>query len=107
MAPGSSGQLWIGTRNGLNLYRPAASGESGRIEQYTRREGLIINEIKFLLFDSRQRLWIATSRGLTAFDGREFTQFGTKEGLNTLNIRTLLEDQFGNICIDFFLYVHS
>lgn len=97
LTPGSSGQLWIGTRNGLNLYRPAASGEGGRIEQYTRREGLIINEIKFLLFDSRQRLWIATSRGLTAFDGREFTQFGTTEGLNTLNIRTLLEDQFGNI----------
>ena len=52
------GSLWIGTANGL--YR---RWQDGRVEAYTRRDGLPDNIIQSLLEDREGRIWVGTRFG--------------------------------------------
>ena len=52
------GSLWIGTANGLYRRWP-----DGRVEAYTRRDGLPDNIIQSLLEDREGRIWVGTRLG--------------------------------------------
>ncbi len=50
------------------------------------------------LQDKKGNLWFGTtSNGVYRYDGKSFTNFTTKDGLNSNNILSLLEDKIGNI----------
>lgn len=63
------GNIWIGTRFGLNRYR------NGRIKHYTDNNGqpssITGNQVGLLFTDSRQRLWVSTDLGLSCYSEAE------------------------------------
>ena len=64
----SKGNLWFGTFvGGLNKY-------NGKVfTRYTKAHGLISNEITGITEDKQGNIWIATSEGISKYDGSGFT----------------------------------
>lgn len=64
----SKGNLWFGTFvAGLSKY-------NGKVfTRYTTSQGLISNEIANITEDKQGNIWIATSKGVSKFDGTGFT----------------------------------
>ena len=62
----SKGNLWIGTRNGLNLY--SQQKISNYFHSLKDRFSLPDNQIVHLAEDSIGNIWVATSRGLTMYN---------------------------------------
>ena len=50
-------------------------------QRFTSASGLAGDAVRDLFLDSRGFLWIATSSGVSRFDGREFRNYDTSEGL--------------------------
>ncbi|MBL8150071.1 MAG: GAF domain-containing protein [Blastocatellia bacterium] len=85
--------LWIGTDNGLLQVR---KDRSSRI--YTRKDGLIDNYIQ-VISSKNGITWVGSARGLSTFDGKDFHNYTTKDGLINSNIMTgvCLHQQDGSI----------
>jgi signal transduction histidine kinase/streptogramin lyase len=101
-AEDQSGNLWIGTggdQSALLRYR------DGQFKSFTAAEGLPIGWLRDLHVDHLNRLWIANaSSGLLRLDdvnGSEihFTRYTTKEGLSSIGVKCITEDEFGRIYI--------
>lgn len=60
-------------------------------QQYTTKEGLPSNHVTALYQDSRGFLWIGTDNGLSVYDGIEFRNFTTADGLSNLYITDIIE----------------
>lgn len=58
---------------------------------YTPRDGLIGNKVRFITQDSKGRLYFGTSNGLSIYDGSRFTNYNTENGLATNLINGVLE----------------
>ena len=50
-----------------------------------------------MMKDSRGNIWIGTPKGLYKFDGKNFTHFGTAQGLSWESIISICEDRNGNL----------
>lgn len=81
----------------LSLLATAAGGEHLPIRNYEVTDGLAGDAVRDLLRDSRGFLWIATTSGLSRFDGAEFRNYGTGEGLPSPRILSLAETADGSI----------
>jgi len=64
---------------------------------YDSSNGLAGDAVRDLLQDSQGYLWIATSSGLSRFDGREFRNYDRREGLPVPRVETLAETPDGSI----------
>ncbi len=89
LALDNDGNIWVGTLgNGLARYTPAAAGSEARVRSVSTVDGLVNNEIVFLVFDAAQNLWAGTDHGIDRLDVRRFnltgelnlTHFGRDEG---------------------------
>ena len=60
-------------------------------------DGLLDDNITDLLLDRDENLWIATTTGLSHFDGSTFRTFTTEDGLPSNHIRCLFEDRRGHL----------
>src|SRR4051794_5921482 len=69
------------------------------VKQYSEITGLVYNYCKNVFEDSRGFLWIATTKGLSRFDGKQFANYGIKEGLPGANITQIEEDSLGYIYV--------
>ena len=95
-----SGQLWVGTDNGLNAVRGAYSRATHtfRIDDwrvYNTSSGLPSNEIKALEEGSRGNVWVGTEAGLVQIsaDGKvNFSLTTANSGLIDNRINSLLFD---------------
>jgi signal transduction histidine kinase/DNA-binding response OmpR family regulator/ligand-binding sensor domain-containing protein len=56
---------------------------------YASKDGLISNDVRKVICDSKGFIWVATGEGLDRFDGRNFKQF---EGLRSNDIHWVIED---------------
>jgi len=103
LARGPGGEIWIGTRNGLNRYDPAR-GQVQRIDAGQLAAGYV----SALLLDRAQRLWVGTYGGgahlLTAggnasagADTPRWRRIGRAEGLPDDNVNSLAEDNEGRL----------
>jgi ligand-binding sensor domain-containing protein/signal transduction histidine kinase len=66
---------------------------------YTTADGLSGDAVRDLLQDSRGFLWIATSSGLSRFDGQVFRNYDTAEGLPSTRVFSVLETRSGKIWV--------
>ncbi len=89
-----TGCLWIGTRNGLFVRRWDKPQEVKVIDELS---GIFILS---LYLDSKDNLWIATNgKGLYRYDGKNYQQFTTNDGLSSDVLFDIWEDQTGNIWV--------
>lgn len=88
--PGSDGVMWIGTYAGIIRYNTA----DDTYQVYNRLNGLGGQLVRYLDMDMEGNLWIATQDGgLSVFDGNEFINFSTDDGLSSNNIRSVFADE--------------
>ena len=73
-----AGNIWAGTSNGLSRIDP----RTGRIQNYTARDGLADEYISKILSDRRGYLWISHKKGLSRLNivSGEFRNYPVKEG---------------------------
>ena len=50
---------------------------------YTPRDGLVGNKVRFISQDSKGKLYFGTANGLSIYDGSRFTNYNTENGLTT------------------------
>jgi len=77
----ADGHLWISTQGGgLNEYLP----EEGRFKAYTVKDGLPDNNIKALLTDDHDNIWLTTTHHIVKFDPRTGKSkiYGASDGLS-------------------------
>lgn len=96
----SEGNLWIGFYGG-----GVARYSNGRFTTFTEKDGVPYGFVRNLFFDSKKRLWIATSySGLSRVDNSfeekpAFINLTTKDGLSSNQITTVTEDKWGQIYV--------
>lgn len=88
----SSGNIWLGTDEGLVRY------DGKYFYHYRKEQGLSNNLILCLFIDSQGNLWFGSFRGgVTKFDGIYLTNFNTEDGLLSDVVNAIGEDTHGNI----------
>jgi len=63
------------------LFRAVLHTQVLDLEYYTTREGLVSHGVNDIFQDSLGRLWIGTSDGLSIYDGSEFRNYRSDDGL--------------------------
>ena len=90
MQADQSGNLWIGTNNGLfRVNREAGQGP----RRSGARDGLTDDYITDILEDSEKNLWIGTNKGLNRFKRKQDGAVGFEGLLKSLTIMCLFEDR--------------
>jgi ligand-binding sensor domain-containing protein len=78
------------------------SAQNYTYKHYTVQDGLPQTQIMQLEQDSKGNLWIGTKLGISKFDGKEFENFGIKDGLlGTTTTASFLENEKGDVLIPF------
>ncbi|WP_404339422.1 two-component regulator propeller domain-containing protein [Pseudoalteromonas mariniglutinosa] len=96
LAEAENGQVWVGTyTSGL---MKVVNNQIFPVKD--RTNGLLSNEVRALLFDSKNRLWIGSANGLSTLneDG-QLSVYSKSDGLVGNFIMALSEDSYGNIWI--------
>lgn len=84
---------FLTTLAGLAVFAATVSAQEFPFQSYIVRDGLPSNYITALCQDSRGYLWIGTDNGLSIYDGAEFKNFTTNDGLPNLFITDILEQR--------------
>ncbi|MEN1728302.1 MAG: two-component regulator propeller domain-containing protein, partial [Pseudomonadota bacterium] len=88
------GEVWAASFGaGLNRIR------GGEVEVYGREAGLPSEHLFALELDSEQRLWVASSVGISVLDEGVFRNFSPEDGLPAAAIRQLFGDSQGRLWI--------
>ncbi|MCK9280242.1 MAG: histidine kinase [Melioribacteraceae bacterium] len=64
---------------------------------YDSADGLASSTVYQIIHDRNGFIWIATANGLSKFDGKNFTTFRTKDGLNSNSIISMAEGKKGEL----------
>lgn len=73
----------------------AAVAEQLPVRSYGIEDGLAGDSVTDIVQDTRGYLWIATTDGVSRFDGARFTSYGVPEGLPHARVHALLEGRDG------------
>ncbi|MDC7124692.1 MAG: HD domain-containing protein [Spirochaetales bacterium] len=85
----SDGFIWIGDYSGLFRF-------DGRKFEIMRAENL--TSVISLFADTQNRLWIGSNdRGLAMYQNGNFTSWGKDSGIKSFSVKTITEDNNGNI----------
>ena len=90
------GNYWLGTSGG-GLTRYAESKQ--QFTQYNEADGLADKEVYAISQDSSGLLWLATSRGVSTFDGQGFNNFSQERNFADIKCRAILVDKKNRIWI--------
>src|SRR5438477_6830478 len=66
---------------------------------YTVEDGLVSNPVKRIYQDKKGFMWIATTEGLSKYDGHKFTNYTTANGLSHNLINDLYESPDGKLYV--------
>lgn len=103
LAEDQQGRLWAGSDHGLWLKTPAASGWQAILHQPGQPDSLPGNDVRGLLVDASNRLWVSTTKGLVrlqSWNGHTavFEAISTKVGMPGQDFGpNLWQDQAGRI----------
>ena len=91
LAIDSSGNLWIGTSEGVSKY------DGTNFTTYTTDDGLPVNSVTNLAVDSDNGIWISHIEGLSVFKDNTFTNYSTENGLLSKYSKTMYIDSKNNV----------
>ena len=87
--------IWVGTKNGLNLFNP----KTRSFTRYFEKDGLPDNVIKGLAMDNSGALWVTTNKGICRFDFKQgkFKNLTKDDGLqsNEFHDRSIMKTKSG------------
>lgn len=97
----STTRFWAGTTNGLLRLDSTSSGEwqqtkFGLEHGLPGESAVCVNE---MLIDANGRMWIGTSDGLSEYDGQQFKNYTTKDGLIHNDIVALATTEDGRLWV--------
>jgi ligand-binding sensor domain-containing protein len=72
-----------------------AAAEDLPVRVYTTADGLARDSVSSIRRDSRGYLWFGTAEGLSIFDGYQFTNYTTADGLPNRAVTDVLETRAG------------
>lgn len=88
---------WLGTPHGLVKFQEGKN----EVKEYTKRDGLPINQVESLLSDSEGMIWVATTKGLSKFDPKTevFRNYDSDDGLqsNIFNACSAFKSEDGTL----------
>lgn len=86
-------KVWFTSKFGVHEFK------KGKLEEtYTLQNGLPFEDIKCLLFDDENNLWLGSNgQGAFKFSGKAFVNYMTKDGLSDDIILSIQEDQDGRL----------
>lgn len=90
----SKGRIWFGSRS---LYMTTKLGVKGQVFEIS--EDGASNETFAISEDRNGMIWIGTLKGVYRYDGKEFRQFTTRDGLAYNDTRVFYEDENGTLWI--------
>jgi len=86
------GFIWIGSYSGLIRY------DGNSFLRYDASSG--VSSVVSLFADSRDRIWVGTNdSGVAVLEDEQFTFYTREDGLNSVTIRSITEDEDGYILI--------
>lgn len=99
MYEAEDGSIWIGTSNGINIYK------NGTLNSIDRTDGLPYDHVTAISQDSLGNIWMGFERkGVVRLNyesfksgSYDFEQIGTVQGLDNITVSSILEDDRGNI----------
>ena len=94
LCEGSDGSLWIGT-DGAGVFRL----QQGKLSRFSEADGLRDNHIRALLQTRDGSLWIGSNGGINISKGGKLLSRPAEETWAAEPIRSLSEDQAGNVWI--------
>jgi len=89
----SLGQVWVGTRNGLNKIT------ASEVSTYSIHDGLPSNRILDLICSSNFDLMVLTSKGVSIYDGKTFSNY--MFDFNEVQYKMVLHPKFGLIILSY------
>jgi ligand-binding sensor domain-containing protein/signal transduction histidine kinase len=91
IAQDRSGDIWVGTENGLNRIA------GGKVARFFKEDGLGANLVNALLTDQSGTVWIGTSGGLSRYKNGSLATVTTTQGLAQDVVTQIVEDDNGNL----------
>lgn len=88
----SDDRFWIASNTGLIEFSP----EDGHYRAYTRRHGLIFQEITTLAEDAGGSLWLGSVAGAMKLSPEGFVTYDERDGL--LSVGEIFGDRAGGVC---------
>ena len=95
------GIIWVATPSGMSRFDPVSETFRNYYHEEEDSTSLCNNFINILYEDSNHNLWIGTSLGLDLFDrqNQEFIHFNEKDGLPSMQIKSILEHKSDELWI--------
>jgi len=99
--PDRSGDLWIGTQEGLNRFDRQTEAFTRYLAAPGDPDSLSSNKVNYIYEDRMGTLWIGTDGGLNKYRRNQdrFTHYKMENGLPNDVIYGILEDDHGNLWI--------
>lgn len=106
MGEDRTGAVWLGIASNRIVYRKETvtllRHSAGRVEEFSMADGLPPGIVSSIHFDRAGRLWIGTRAGLARADNPlsrrpRFRSYGRAEGMTSVDIWCLTEDEQGRI----------
>ena len=72
-----------------------ASGQIYYFDNYSVSKGLAQSKVFAIIQDRNDYVWMGTEGGVSRFDGINFENFTSEDGLALNGVRTILEDSLG------------
>jgi ligand-binding sensor domain-containing protein/signal transduction histidine kinase/DNA-binding response OmpR family regulator len=94
----SDGLLWVGTREGLNVY----DGYEFKVFKHSPKNvyDLSNNHVNVIFEDAEHHLWIGTSNGLNRYEGGTFKHWTTgNSALSNAYVKSISQAAAGNLWI--------
>lgn len=94
------GKIWIGSDGGgLSRFEFDGKGSLKTVLKYRMQNGFIHDNVRDIIQDQYDNIWIATRGGVSRFDGKTFMNISTTEGLCGNIVNCLFETSKGDLLI--------
>ena len=96
--------MWVGTMGGgvskMDYKTYKKTDSIGFLNFGEQKNGLSSNLINGICEDAKGDIWISTSNaGVDRFDGKKFTEYDVRNGLDGVHVNCILGDKAGNVWI--------